>query len=44
MNTATITAPLHPPSRWTTASAYAKRTILQFARTPQLLVSRRSPR
>lgn len=42
MNTATIsasiTAPTRPPSVWTTAAAYAGRTVKQFIRTPQLIV------
>jgi ABC-2 type transport system permease protein len=34
----TVAPPTSPPGVWTTASAYANRTILQFVRTPQLLV------
>lgn len=33
-----VAPPPSPPGVWTTASAYATRTILQFVRTPQLLV------
>ncbi len=42
MNAATsstsISAPTRPPSAWTTAAAYAGRTVKQFIRTPQLIV------
>lgn len=42
MNTSTlsskIAAPTAPPTRWATASAYASRTVKQYARTPQLLI------
>ena len=38
MNTPVLTAPLHPPTAWATASTYAARTIRKFMRTPQVLV------
>jgi ABC transporter DrrB family efflux protein len=38
VNARVVTAPTAPPTAWTTAHAYASRTVLQYVRTPQLLV------
>lgn len=38
MNARVVTAPAAPPTAWTTANAYAGRTVRQYVRTPQLLV------